>query len=558
MILLLVLPAVAAALLRGATAEDHAGLPKPHDVDKRDALWHLGEMLDQFAEFANTTNATVVNRHAGEDVRLKRAFTSTTDSVAQMALMQSITENEASLREEQMVFAEMLKFIGTLDGVIGRVPIPGSGRSCKDVTCGEHASCSRTTMGAECVCDEGFEGDGMSCTAPSLFVPQRLLRDGLRGRSSRIADVSVNMFMGYQLVVAFRDISNFNVGTVMIGDFTDGHIHWSPPEKFAELKAFDPVAVGMDTNRIVIAYRDDDREATLFLRAGELDASGVRGTTKHITWGEPLSVARMQAHRAALLNLGPDKAVVFYKDFRPATKETPERHFCAAGLANVGKLGALSELGTFHFLEFAATRLTAKLLTPTSFVVGYRGTKAVDDLDASIVRRQEASVIYGELVETELVFDPHPVDLEPDITNVWDRGLSVVGPHTFGYAYQTGVEQGTHLAVITVDPVTHHMKVLSRNLLSKGFSPFVKMVDIPYSPDDPHSLALYQEGDKNVANVCDVDLTLGNLTRCEEMVWMDRKLSTVATATLGSGRTLLVFADDQGVPYYHVIMLSKK
>ena len=41
---------------------------------------------------------------------------------------------------------------------------------------------------------------------------------------------------------------------------------------------------------------------------------------------------------------------------------------------NVGKLGALSELGTFHFLEFAATRLTAKLLTPTSFVVGYRGS----------------------------------------------------------------------------------------------------------------------------------------------------------------------------------------
>ena len=34
--------------------------------------------------------------------------------------------------------------------------------------------------------------------------------------------------------------------------------------------------------------------------------------------------------------------------------------------------------------------------------------QAVDDLDASIVRRQEASVIYGELVETELVFDPHP------------------------------------------------------------------------------------------------------------------------------------------------------
>ena len=29
-------------------------------------------------------------------------------------------------------------------------------------------------------------------------------------------------------------------------------------------------------------------------------------------------------------------------------------------------------------------------------------------MDASHVRRQEASAIYGELVETELVFDPHP------------------------------------------------------------------------------------------------------------------------------------------------------
>ena len=52
------------------------------------------------------------------------------------------------------------------------------------------------------------------------------------------------------------------------------------------------------------------------------------------------------------------------------------------------------------------------------------------------------------------------------------------------------------------------MKVLSRNLLSKGFSPFVKMVDIPYSPDDPHMLALYQEGDKNVAGTATVTLEL--------------------------------------------------
>ena len=52
MILLLVLPAVAAALLRGATAEDHAGLPKPHDVDKRDAVtW---KALEETAQRSGT------------------------------------------------------------------------------------------------------------------------------------------------------------------------------------------------------------------------------------------------------------------------------------------------------------------------------------------------------------------------------------------------------------------------------------------------------------------------------------------------------------------------
>ena len=29
----------------------------------------------------------------------------------------------------------------------------------------------------------------------------------------------------------------------MVGDFTPGHIHWSPPEKITDGKAFDPVSM---------------------------------------------------------------------------------------------------------------------------------------------------------------------------------------------------------------------------------------------------------------------------------------------------------------------------
>ena len=117
-----------------------------------------------------------------------------------------------------MVLSELFKFIGTMKTVVGKVPLTGSGHACADVQCGAHSSCSRTTDGAECICDEGYEGDGKTCAAPSLFIPQRLLRDGMQGRSSKVADMSVNVFYGNQLVIAFRDESNKDVGKVMVGD----------------------------------------------------------------------------------------------------------------------------------------------------------------------------------------------------------------------------------------------------------------------------------------------------------------------------------------------------
>jgi hypothetical protein len=549
------LSGAAALALRGSTAEQvHAG----QEEDTRDGIWYLEQMLDRFGEFAHTTNTSVIPLHRQEEWRLQREVDMSPDPLVKVALQQSIAANKETLGEEQSVFAEMFKFIGTMKSVIGRVPMDGHQLACANMRCGKHASCSRTTAGAECICDEGFEGDGMKCTAPSLFVPQRLLRDGLHGGSSKVADLSIAMFYGSQLVITFRDMSSKNAGKVMIGDFTPGHVHWSPPEKFASGMAFDPVCVGLPTNRIVIAYRDQDREATLFLIAGELDASGVRGTPKHITYGQPVQLARAQAHRAALLPLGEDKAVSFYTEFRAATKETPERHFAAATLSQIGHIGAVSELGTFHFLEFAATRLTANLLSPTTFVVGYRGAKAVDDMNTDVVRRQEASAIYGELVDTELVFDPHPIDLEPETTNIWDRGISLLGPNTFGYAYQTGLEAGTHLAIVHVDPATHHMAVKSRTLLAEGFSPYVRMVDLPYAIEDPHTFTYYQHGDQSIANLCAIDLNSGNLSKCESTTWMDRELSSVASTPLGSGRTLIAFADKEGVPYYHVIGLSQK
>jgi len=389
-----------------------------------------------------------------------------------------------------------------------------------------------------------------------MFIPRRVLNDGNMGRSRSVADVNIIKFGDSILGLVFRDVSHSNVGRIVLGEFGDGHVEFSAPVAFSTGQAFDPVVIGLGGNKIAVAYRDGDKEATGWIRAGEVGATVVRGADKHITWGEPVELARAQAHRFAAVALGPDHLTVLHSGTRPATLTTPEQKFASADLIQVGLGGHVKLLGSYHFLEVAVTRLTAILLNENTFVVAYRGAKKVDDVDSSVVTRQEASCILATYEDGELVFAPQPLDLEPTMINVWHRGLARISDTKFAYAYHMGAKQATKLAIVDVNPTDHTMKVEVKRDLHEGVTPYVSMVSGAYSPTDPHTFVYYDVDGKSVASIC--RLTQTGIDRCEETTWLNMAVSSVSSIAIGGGRTLFAFADEAGVLYTQLIGLSKK
>merc|ERR1719262_689126 len=210
-------------------------------------------------------------------------------------------------------------------------------------------------------------------------------------------------------------MTNNDVGRVMLAHTTPGNVIWAAPEKFSGgSKAYSPQVIGLPTNRIAIVYRDEDKQAVGWIKGGEIGISKVRGADLHITWGEPVSFCRDQAHKMAVVNLPRSRIAVFFSDHIAATARTEEEAFGNSVLAEIDGMGGVSILGKFRFApDDAVVRIEATLLSPTSFVIACRASKAVNEMDTSMVTRQEASAIYGEMDNTDLLYHPKHLQIEP-------------------------------------------------------------------------------------------------------------------------------------------------
>jgi len=514
-------------------------------------------LIDRFHDFAAANQKGVQTRHDAEAVRLAAAISETKDPQVKLALEQSLTSNQESAHEAERVYTNIIKFSDSMGQVLG--PAYKSGKSCGNIACSEHSSCTSTTQGPQCVCDEGYVGNGQNCHAPEAFMPQKLLHDGAAGRSAKVNDLSVNVFGGKKLVAAFRDESHGNSGIVMVGYLQGGDVSWSTPYRFTDKgKAYGPVVVGLPSNRIVVAYRDANREGTGWMKSAEVGVSRVRGADMHLWWGKPLAICHGQAHGMALLALPKNRVAAIFPDIVPATESRPKEAFGNSVLVTVGQKGALEDPKKFRWSDTPVVRVEVTQLTPASFVLAARAGKALDEEDTTKVTRQEAMVIFGELVDIDLVFNSNALNVEPAATQVWSRGVGLVAPNTFGYAYQLGKTQKTKLAIIHVDPESHRMKITDGPIeLGEGFSPYVSMLSIPYSPVDPHTLVYYQPKDKAMLNVCSVT-SVGKLQHCEDFPWAAQPLGSVAGVTVLGGKSLFLFTTKAGVPYYQIVGLSKK
>lgn len=85
--------------------------------------------------------------------------------------------------------------------------------------------------------------------------------------SSITANPSLGTLSSSKIVVAFRDVGNFDNGTAMIGNIAGTVITWGSEYIFNNAISFDPSITAMDADNFIVAYRD----------AGNLDFGTVGG-----------------------------------------------------------------------------------------------------------------------------------------------------------------------------------------------------------------------------------------------------------------------------------------
>lgn len=517
--------------------------------------------LRRFRKFALASERAAEARHEKEEKRLKSGAEQTKDEGVRFALGQSITSNQQSLAETERIYGNMVNFSDSMLSLLSGAT--SKGFSCEQLGCGAHASCTETMGGAQCVCLEGYVGQGQDCRAPPEFLPHRLLGEVASGAATRAADLDVSIFELNKIAIVFRDVTAGNAGRILVGKVREaGLADLATPELFtaASGKAFSPVVVGTPNRRLAVAWRDEDRRGTCWLRAAALGTSNVRGAEMALSWGEPVNFCTNQAHKMSLLAFPDDRVVVMYADKARATQHTPVESFGNSLVADITGAGAIAARGNYRFTDYPVARLEATKVTPTAFVLAARAGLATDEFDPSVSTRQEAMAVYGELVDGDLAFNPNPVNIEPEGRQIWSRGVSLIAPNTVAYAYQDGASQEMKVAVVEINPVSHHMQVIHQpSLLRHGISsPYVSMLSVPYSPSEPHSLTYYQGGGSSMVNLCSWSTARKALESCEDFMWLNQKLSSVSGVHLGGGKSFMVFTPDSGIPYYGVFGLSKK
>lgn len=335
----------------------------------------------------------------------------------------------------------------------------------------------------------------------------------------------------------------------------------APPEQFTPpgTQAFSPVVVGSENRRILVTWRDQNTKGFCWMRGAAMGTTKIRGAEQHLQWGEPVEFCKSQSHKMAAVALPDNRFVVLFADQVPAKQHAPAESFGNSQLVQVSGTGAITSLGAFRFADYAVCRLEVTKLTPKTFVLASRAAPATDEMDASVHTNQEAMALFGEMSGDDLVFDPNPLNLEPQGKNIWARGLSLIAPNTFAYAYQRGTDQKIMMAVVHVNETTHRMKVVHQpSQIKDGFSPYVSMVSAPYTVSDPHTLTYYNGPQNSMINVCSWDPVKNALNKCEDFMWVQGKAKTVSGVHLGGGKSFMVFAPESGVPYYGVFGLSKK
>lgn len=529
--------APAAAMVAGQQSSDHVA-----DV------YYVVEMLDKLRSFAEKQGDLVQGRRKDELSILTAAEQNAPTEADKKTLQFALQQGQLAQVEAQSAKTEMLSFYYTLKSALGS---QSGAPSCQYLRCGKHAGCNTQQGRVQCECHDGYQGDGITCHPKTHFAAQSMLfRDSTP--PPQISEVSLAVLSAARVAVAVRDSADGEKGLLILGKATAGSMTWGPAKAFSEAGAFGIQVSALPSGRLVLSFRDLLKGGVGYLAGARVDLHSPSPTL--VALSSPRAISRGQSEAAVLLPLASSKVGCFYADsVTPLKAGMPIMHFGSALIAGVSADGAINVGGRYRFHEGPVSQLAATLLTPSTFVIAYRGSSLGVQSAGS---DEETSVVWAQVKDGEFVVDPHPLLLDQNAGNVQARDVALVSDNMFAYSYQSVSEKETKMAVVYVDPVSHKMTVTAKpNKISKGKSPFVRQLSYPYGSKSPHSLTYLQaEGEESSAVICRVTFT-GAAEGCHHLNWSGTKVVAASAGSLWDGRVLFVYANENGALFYQHVVL---
>jgi hypothetical protein len=541
-----------------------------------DDIYYVTKMSDRFLSFLSKHEDAVAKFGAAEMDRLRSAIQSAPQSRDKALLEETARVNEENRLEAQNAFSRMRNFATTLKQAMGAV---GSASRCEELTCGAHAYCAvDAALGAQCLCKEGYQGNGFICQTPMQFAIHSLIQFQPGQPHPKVADINVHTLRGDTIVAVYRDISNAHKGYALLGHATPENIRWHSPILFSnESRAFDPVIVQLQEESghrggIAIAYRDADRGGDGILVGGKISA-----LTGEISVGTPKAFARHQAQAMAMLPL-PDSrvAVIFAEHLLDDGPGQPRggAMYGATLLAQVHTDGQAPQvINKERFAKGPVARLSVAALSPSLFAIAYRQGEIEPQ-----AAQAEAACIAGQVRHNSIYFNSPAILLEPDQKNIWSRSLSRIGDNLLAYTYHSGNERVTKQAIISADAKTHHLKVVSGpEAVAHGFTPVVGSValvptieDLAAQDTGPSPVSFTEQrrqqsvrlltyaghdGPKPAqARLCGISSS-GIPSGCRDISWASHDLVSGSGTPLSDGRFLFLFTDARGNAFYQFVGL---
>jgi len=269
-------------------------------------------------------------------------------------------------------------YSSTFEQVIGSKLTGGNGKSCSEVICGANASCTMTTQGAQCICDEGYQGDGIQCALPSaMTVPTQVFSDGPFGESKRAKMIAMVPFdNNRRIAMVYQNLERKKKGYIVLGTIEGESVEWSAPERFSgKTEAYDPIVVAQGRS-VAIAWRDAESDGRCWARTAII---GIPSDSRdHLTWSDPTNFCGSkrkyisQNFGATFVGEASDTgAARFMISFADTDKDTETKF----GNAYLGDMSLhyetpdtilpkikLTEVGKFRFSETEVKRLNVQRL----------------------------------------------------------------------------------------------------------------------------------------------------------------------------------------------------